>query len=282
VTLDTGDDWGVDMDLTFDVNGTGVATGYGLASAFVPGVGVPSLAIAGTDFNLLIRAMQSQGRLQVLSNPSVMVANNEEASIQVGEQVRLPSQTSISDSGQTSSTVVPEVVGIILEVRPSINPDGFVRMKVTPTISFVSEESTQISEDFASPIIVKRTADTTVTVHDGQTVVLGGLISDRFERRVNKVPFLGDIPIVGALFRSHNETTTKTELLIVITPYVIDSPAEIGRLDDLTQIEIDRLTLPEEIKRQIREGIGKGTGGLYDAQGNLLYMREEETGVEEE
>ena len=101
-------------------------------------------------------------------------------------------------------------------------------------------------------------------------IILGGLISNRFERRDRKVPLLGDIPFFGALFRSSTETSKKTELLIVLTPHVIMSPTEIDRVDQITHAEIDRLSLPDEIKQQIRKNILDGTGGLYDAEGKRI------------
>ena len=105
--------------------------------------------------------------------------------------------------------------------EPSINPDGFVRMDIRPTISRLSEQTTDISETFRSPIIIKRTADTTVTVKDGETVVIGGLIEENSERRDMKIPLLGDIPLIGGLFRSESEVRRRTELLIVLTPRVV-------------------------------------------------------------
>ena len=255
VTIDTGDEWGVDLEFSATIDETTISGGYNLATAFVSGLGVPNLAISSGDFDLLIRAMESQGRLQVLSNPSIMAVNNVPARIQVGETIRLPESTSF-DQGSQQSSVVPEDIGVILDVTPSINPEGYVRMEITPEISELSARTTQISEDFESPIITRRTASTTVTVKDGQTVIIGGLISDRYERREQKVPILGDFPIVGPLFRSHQHNTAKTELLIVLTPHVIASPAEVGRLEAqrLTDEQIDRLSLPDEIKEQIRKG----------------------------
>jgi len=282
VTLDTREDWGVNLRAAVDIGSATVSGGYGLARGLVPGLGVPNIAIASDDFNLLIRALRAQGRLQVLSNPSIMAANNSPARIQVGETVRLPAYTAISDTGQTSTTLEKEELGVILEVTPSINPDGFVRMAINPEISNLSQRTTQISEDFSSPIITRRNADTTVTVQDGQTIVIGGLISDRFERRDRKVPLLGDLPIVGPLFRSNTEETAKTELLIVLTPHVIDSPAHFDRVDEITEGEIDRLSLPENVKEQIRKGMLEGTGGLYDAKGNPIKLRKEEESVTEE
>jgi type II secretion system protein D len=266
ITLDTSRDWGVDFSATADIGEFDVTGSFGLATRFVTGIGVPTLAIASDDFELLIRALHSQGRLQVLSNPSIMAANNEPARIQVGETIRVPESISF-DLGSQQSSVIPEDTGVILEVTPSINPDGFVRMEINPEISELSSETIQISEDFETPIITRRNADTTVTVKDGQTIVIGGLISDRYEKRDNKVPFFGDLPLLGPLFRSENETSSKTELLIVLTPHVIHSPTEV---EYFTNEEIDRLSLPEAVKEQIRKSRLEGTGGIYDARGRRI------------
>jgi type II secretory pathway component GspD/PulD (secretin) len=232
-------------------------------------MGVPQLSIASSDFSLLFRALQTQGRLQVLSNPSIMAANNQLARIQVGETIRVPEDTTFAD-GDTNTSTIERELGVILEVTPSINPDGFVRLQVAPEISNLSSRTTQINENLESPVITIRTAETTVTVHDGQTIVIGGLISDRHERRDRKVPFLGDIPLVGVLFRSATDETMKTELLIVLTPHVIESPTDFGRVDEITGREIRRLTLPQEIKDRIREGVFDLGDVLFDAEGNPI------------
>ncbi len=270
VTLDSGDEWGIDMEFRAS-DGNGMLTaGFGLASAFVTGMGVPSLAIATSDFDLLIRAMQEQGRLQVLSNPSIMAANNEPASIQIGETIRVAEATSFTESGQSNTSLIEEELGVILNVTPSINPDGFVRMSVQPTISLLSDRVTQINEDLSSPVIIVRTAETTVTVFDGQTIVIGGLIQDRFEKRERKVPFFGDIPLIGAFFRQESETASTTELLIVLTPHVIESPTHLGRVDAVTAEELRRLSLSPELIEEIRRGKLDVSGGLYDAKGNRI------------
>jgi len=255
VTIDTTSDWGTDIRFGGNIQSVGINADQPLASAFVTGLGVPSLSITASDFRLVIKAMESQGRLQVLSNPTIMAVNNVPARIQVGETIRLPESTSF-DQGSQQSSVEAEDIGVILNVTPSINPDGYVRMTIEPEISELSTRTTRISEDFESPIVTRRRAETTVTVKDGQTVIIGGLISDRYERRDQKVPFLGDFPLIGPFFRSQQISNAKTELLIVLTPHVVVSPAEIGRYEaqKLTDEEINRLSLPEEIKDQIRQG----------------------------
>ncbi|MEM7227865.1 MAG: secretin N-terminal domain-containing protein [Planctomycetota bacterium] len=265
VTLDSLDEFGVDANLSFEVGSADVAGGFGFASAFVTGMGVPNLSIVSSDFELMLRAIQEQGRLQVLSNPSIMAANNVPARLQVGETIRVPEGSFRNDLGQTSTDLIAEEIGVILEVTPTINPDGFVRMDIRPEISSLSDRTTQVSEEFESPIITRREANTIVTVKDGQTIVIGGLISDRFENRNRKVPLLGDIPLIGLLFRSETTTTTKTELLIVLTPYVIDSPSSFDSIDFITEDAINRLTVPEEVKAKIRDHRRDGTGSFFDA-----------------
>ena len=214
-----------------------------------------SFSVGFNDLNLVLSAMYAQGRLQLLSNPSITVANNEEGRIQVGQEIRLPDSIATFDTGTQSTTVQAQDVGIILEVKPSINPDGFVRMDIRPTISRLSEKTTDISETFRSPIIIKRTADTTVTVKDGETVVIGGLIEENSERRDMKIPLLGDIPLIGGLFRSESEVRRRTELLIVLTPRVVsNTDMGEGSLRDFTDTLVEELPLPEKIRRQIRGG----------------------------
>lgn len=238
-----------------NIPGIGGRTGNQLLGSLFSNSGTPNVAIGAEDFELLINALASQSRVQVLSNPSVMVENNSDGFIQVGETIRLPDSVSFSSAGQQSS-VTPEDIGILLKVTPSINPEGFVRMEIEPEISRLSLQTTQISENFNSPVVTRRRATTTVTVKDGQTVVIGGLISDRFERVDRKIPLLGDIPIVGSLFRQFKENSSKTELLIVLTPHVVRSPSQGGgdRARELSDQMLDKLTLPPELLEQIRRG----------------------------
>lgn len=287
VTLDTSEDLGLQFT-RFSIGDTSVAGGFGLnrgafgngqpqapgliglAPALFGGVNVPNIAIGNADFDLLLNALQAQNRVELLSNPSVMVANNTEGFIQVGDTVRLPNSISFNSVGQQSS-VEPEDVGVILRVTPSINPEGFVRMRIEPEISRISKDTTAISEDFQSPVINRRRANTTVTVKDGQTVVIGGLIQDRFERIDRKVPFFGDIPLIGPLFRNKSESTSKTELLIVLTPHVVSSQEEI---DAFSRRMIGKTSIERELRDQIERGELEGMpGGVPGADGSATGGR---------
>ena len=238
----------------------------GLAPALFSGIGIPNIAVGGPDFDLLINALASQNRVQMLSNPSVMVANNTRGRIQVGETIRVPDAVTVSAAGQQSA-VSAEEVGVILEVTPSINPDGFVKMAVEPEISRLSKQTVDISENFRSPIIERRRANTTVTVRDGETVVIGGLINDRYERSDRKIPILGDIPIIGLAFRQKTETTAKTELLIVLRPHVVRTPQ---RMQQITEESVGRMSLQPGLKEQIRKAELKGTQGRYNDKGEWV------------
>jgi type II secretory pathway component GspD/PulD (secretin) len=136
-------------------------------------------------------------------------------------------------------------VGILLEVTPQINPDGFVRMEIKQTVSDVTGSTVDVGPGVTAPIFFDREANTTVTVKDNETVVLGGLITSRTENREQKVPLVGDIPGLGLLFRHQQDTTKRTELLVVLTPHVIRT------IDDyraLSVVERDRMeATPNEV-----------------------------------
>ena len=198
----------------------GVDVGAGGAAGSFGGL---SFSITGEDFNFLLRALQSDGVLQVLSRPTILVENNEEANITIGDRVPFVRSSSVSDSGQVNSSVEYEEVGIILDVIPHINPDGYVNLEVHPEISALNPKGSgvQISEGLTAPTFSERSAETVVTIKDGETVVIGGLITTREDQREVKVPILGDIPGLGLLFRAMTSERKRSELLIVLTVDVI-------------------------------------------------------------
>ncbi|GIW73989.1 MAG: hypothetical protein KatS3mg103_0511 [Phycisphaerales bacterium] len=221
VTLDENASWGLDFDL-FDFGGDmydfGMsAAGTGVATA----VGLPNLSLSSVDFNLAVRALQGQGRLEVLSRPVIQINNNEEGNILVGDDIAIIESVDTFESGRTQANVTRRDVGISMLVRPSISSDGFVRLEIAPEISSLSSQQTQISENFAAPVINKREVQTTVTVRNGETVVIGGLIQAFNDNRDTSVPIFGDLPGIGWLFRTREKTNRRTELLVVLTPRII-------------------------------------------------------------
>jgi type II secretory pathway component GspD/PulD (secretin) len=130
-------------------------------------------------------------------------------------------------------------------VTPRINPEGIVKMDVSPTISSLSSSSVAVSSGFTVPIINSRSATTTVSVQDGQTVVIGGLISTEDDERVTKIPWLGDIPYIGAAFKRTKKTRVRSELLIILTPHVIKEP---GDAEKFSRENIDSSNIFEQFK----------------------------------
>ncbi|MEX0775582.1 MAG: type II secretion system secretin GspD [Phycisphaeraceae bacterium] len=191
--------------------------------------------IVHTDFSVTLRALERVGKLDVLSRPYILTSDNQLASIIVGQEVPIVQNSRITDTGQTINTLAYREVGIILNVTPHVNPDGLVVMDVAPEISALTGDSVPISDTASQPIIAKRAAQTRVAIKDGQTIVIGGLMEDRKTQVVQKVPFLGDIPLLGLLFQRDRTIKTKTELLIFLTPHVAQAPEQLSNMSQQEQ-----------------------------------------------
>jgi type II secretion system protein D len=253
VSLDASGEWGMDAKVG-PFGGMAWSAGYlGGGSGVQTALGVPNLSVSTTDFQLLVRALEQQGKLEVLSEPQILVNNNTKAQIQVGENIAIVQGVERTPQGSTRSDVERKDVGIILDVTPSISSDGFVKMEIKPEISTVSNSVTPISADFQAPVINKRTVDTVVTVKDGQSVVIGGLIQSTEEKRKTKVPLLGDIPGLGMIFRTSKNTTRKTELLMILTPRVVmgRDAKSIQRIENTTDRAIERLADPTKVREYL-------------------------------
>jgi type II secretion system protein D len=180
-----------------------------------------NVSVTGGDLNFFLRALQQQNRVEVLSRPQILAANNQSALIEVGQRVPLITNSRVTDQGDTINTITYEQIGVQLEILPRIGSDGSVRMEVKPTISSVSKSFTPITQFAEAPYINNRAAQTTVTCQDGQTIIIGGLITTTDEDREDKVPILGDIPLMGLLFRNTTKTKNRSELLIFLTPHIL-------------------------------------------------------------
>ena len=208
--------------------------------------GLYNLQLLDNDFSIAARAMATAGNFEVLSRPSILARNNQEAIITVGQEVPFIRNTQISNTGQQINTVEYEDIGIILRVTPFITSDGLVEMIVAPEISTITDETIQISAGVEAPVFAKRSADTVVVTGNGKTVVIGGLMERNKRDTVRKVPLLGDIPVLGWAFRRKIKEDTKTELLIFLTPYVVNQPEELEQLtrEETNQTEFN--PIPDE------------------------------------
>ena len=180
------------------------------------------------DFTAGLDMLAADGRLGVLSSPSLMVQDNQTASIHVGQQVplRTSETTSLASSGTdplVTSTIQYRDTGVLLEVKPRVNAGGMVTLEITQQVDGVDETTTSSID---SPTIFQRKITTNVAVQSGETIVLGGLITESDSKSKTGIPFLGGLPGVGPLFSSRKNEVQRTELLVLITPTAISNSDE--------------------------------------------------------
>ena len=207
------------------------------ASAFG---GMFSLALnLGADFGAFIEVLKSQGNVHVLSSPQVSSVNNQKAVIKVGkDEFFITNVTSTTSAGavagtstsQSNATFTPFFSGVALDVMPQINENDEVILHIHPTVSSVTEKTKTVSSGSAGtalsiPLAVSsiRESDSIIRAKSGQVVIIGGLMQNTIENRTSQVPLLGDLPLVGALFRHNQEIEKKSELVILLKPIVITS-----------------------------------------------------------
>jgi type II secretory pathway component GspD/PulD (secretin) len=206
-----------------------------------------TLAVSNSNIDAVLKAMSTSLDTDVLSAPRVATVNNRPADISIIQRYPWAEpELTTSDSGSTTVTwkINWEDIGIILHVTPVINADGDISLTLHPDISELVDQklltvtSGSASLDYQIPVIDKRTATTKVIVGNGQTLIFGGLIKDRVKKNYYKVPLVGDLPLVGQLFKSSNTFKEKTELLILVSPTIINS-------DEMTHMA-----------KQLRYGVG--------------------------
>lgn len=208
---------------------------------FALGVFTEAIDIAGVQFNNLaavIKAFQNNEDINIVSTPQLLTTDNEEAKITVATNLPFQSGTSTFQD-DTFATFEYRDVGTILSVTPQIGPEGTVRLTISLELSLL--ESTI---DF-KPTTLKRTVDTDVLIQNANTVVIGGLIEDNRTVSEFKVPLLGDIPLLGWLFKSQSESQQKTNLFIFLTPRVVQQPTEAAALHEQKRDIIEKMKMGE-------------------------------------
>ncbi len=218
---------------SIDVLPKGLNIGLVNGTVDIPGIGKV------LDLKVLARALKSKGGTNVLSTPNLLTLDNEAASIFVGQTIPFVTGSYVTGGGGTSNnpfqTVQREEVGLKLNVRPQISEGGTVKLDIYQEVSSVD---TRASVD-AGTVTNKRAIDTSILLDDGQIMVLGGLLQDGYSQSNDAVPWLSDIPGLGALFRNEKRSVTKTNLMVFLRPYIIrDSGA--GRSITLNRYEFMR------------------------------------------
>jgi len=182
---------------------------------------------------VIINALATKNLVNILSTPRLMVLDNEEAVIQVGTDVPVVTgQVTTAEAAGATTGVVQTIqyrsTGIILRVKPTINTKGLLTLNITQEVSEMGSNPPGVS----SPTILVRKINTNVVALSGQSIVLGGLISETQSTSESKVPFIGDIPILGELFKSKSKEKRKTELIIILTPRIVSSLEEASKITE--------------------------------------------------
>lgn len=187
-----------------------------------------------TEIGAILAALETSSDINVLSTPSVLTSNHQEASIVVVDNVPYVSQSRVTDADVSNTTAIRSYdfkdVGIELTVRPHVSSGGQVRLEVDTSYSKLIEGTTV--SDSEIPTTAQRKASTVISIMSGTTVVIGGMMRDDKETVIKKVPLLGDLPLLGGLFRSQSEQIQKNNLLLFITPHVLSDRDDLIRITE--------------------------------------------------
>ena len=267
-TTRLGVEFGLNIPKVFGTAGSiNGGTDFGLANANPPLQG-GRVTLSGGNLTGFLNAIRTDNRFNILSTPRIFTSNNQEAQINISQSIPYVLSTRQDIAGGLQFNYAFLDVGIVLTVTPRITANGYVTMDVSQTANDL-----QSFTSFNAPIVNQREANTSVSVLDGETIVLGGIIRSTVTASSNKVPILGDIPIIGNLFKSTSRTNAKTELLVLLTPRIVRDDAEArklrieqqNRLSKPTQDQL-RNTLPPEQAPTKEPGApdnapGSGAGG---------------------
>lgn len=200
------------------------------------GLNIPDIT-SGLALGASLNLLKQNGALDVVSEPSILAVNNKESSIYVGEKISIQTSSSVTDGGTERKNYQREDVGLTLKVKPRISSES----KVTLEISTLLEGIKTTQTTSGNPDTLKKEIKTTAILNNGESVIIGGLIENKNESTIQKVPFLGDIPLVGALFTNDSNTVNKKNLVVIITPYMIPKAKDItyvrNQLSELKNLE---------------------------------------------
>jgi general secretion pathway protein D len=221
------------------VSSTGAISMPSGFSLGVIGAGIKIGGLLFPNIGAVLNAYQNDTDVRILSTPQLLTLDNEDAEITVGENIPYVSRQDSGVVGVTGTTNYSSYdykdVGVTLKVTPQINKDGFIRMKIDQSVTKIVNQSASVDaagSQVLTPTTLKRTAKTTVVVKSGETVVIGGMIQDDSSKGTGKVPLLGDIPLLGWLFKTRSTTNTRTNLFVFITPRIIQNPEDASKIQE--------------------------------------------------
>ncbi|MDD5459790.1 MAG: hypothetical protein PHF37_10410 [Phycisphaerae bacterium] len=264
--LDLGVNWSAGTNTTF-VGGEATAgnrdpfISTGLSSSVDKTSGLDSGIRFGwlnenIDLNFLLSAEQQDICATLLANPRIMVLDNQKAHFESITEIPYQELTETSSGGSIGTTSFREV-GVLLDVIPHVTRDDMVRLRVIPEFSIATGQVQVggVVVDNAQPVIDKRKADTSLLVKDGQTIVLGGLKKKTINMQTDKVPLLGDIPLLGALFTFNGEEEVNSELVVFLTPHIINEPSLTA--EEAKQLDVTEFCGPKACDTKLQAECGE-------------------------
>lgn len=233
--------------------GSGSGTGAGRVTGAIPGslpgfqstftlTDILNIFVFRPDLNLglTIKALQQRNVLQILAEPNLLALNGREASFIAGGEFPFPVVQ--SGAGLNTVTIVFKEFGVRLKFTPNILSDGTIRLKVAPEVSALDFTNALAIAGFSIPALSTRRAETEVELRDGQSFAIAGLIDNRLTENASKIPGLGDIPIIGKLFRSRSTNKSNTELLVMVTPKLVKplAPGQVPTMPNFQKPFLDK------------------------------------------
>ncbi len=228
---------------------TGTASALWDLSSFISEGFKYSILRGDSRLSVVLQALAKKSEFNILSAPCVLASDNEEAKIKIGESVPVLKDVSYTEVSGTVKSYDYKDVNIELTVTPTINKNNDVSLSIHQLINKISGYDSELN----APILATREAQTTVVVRDKQTIIIGGLIRDDKITSLSKVPILGDIPFLGALFRKQHDTIKKTELLVFITPFVIVGPEDADHVTEKQIEAAEKIHTRFEKEKKIKE-----------------------------
>ncbi len=221
---------------TFSSNLNGGSDSLSLVKDTI-GLKIPNIE-SGLALGASLNLLKENGALDVVSEPSVLAVNNKESSIYVGEKISIQTSSSVTDGGTSRTNYQREDVGLTLKVKPRISSEEKVTLEISTLLEGINETRGLTG---GNPDTLKKEIKTTAILNNGESVIIGGLIENRNETTNQKVPVLGDIPVMGSLFRNDSTTLTKKNLVVIVTPYMVPKSKDItyvrNQLSELKAME---------------------------------------------
>jgi pilus assembly protein CpaC len=214
-------DVGFNFNVATPAGNFGINSGTGLAGSQAPQTTIAGAWKVGTvSFNASLEALELKGMIRTLAKPNLMAMSGEEATFLAGGEIPYP-----VPNGLTGITLEFREYGVKLRVTPTVEDNGQIRLKVAPEVSQLDQSTAVSIGGITVPGIIETNASTTVDLNDGQSFAIAGLFQQEYDDTVHQIPGIGDIPVLGSLFRSANWQHKQTELIIIVTP-VLTGPAE--------------------------------------------------------